>query len=147
MQPAAAAAASWCCAGEKKDAIDHWASEVRDLEKQIVKARKAVEQGPATSSYFVFFHRCRGTLRAGWSVCLPGCACSPKPFGGPACGSWISRAICWVGSCRLSQCMLGCQGRCMRHVRLTTLGSSPQSHGQQTADCCAHSLVARARCC
>ena len=102
---AAAAAASWCCAGMKKDAIDHWASEVRDLEKQIVKARKAVEQGPATSSYFVFFHRCRETLRAGWSVCLYGCACSPKPSGGAACGSWISRAICWVGICRLSQCM------------------------------------------
>ena len=89
------------CAGEKKDAIDHWASEVRDLEKQIVKARNAVEQGPATCSYFVFFHRCRGTLEACPSVCTFGCAVPavPSPPLRGACGSWTGMAICWVGIC------------------------------------------------
>ena len=38
-----------------QDAIDHWAGEVRQLEKDIVEQRRKVLQGDPTSSYFVFF--------------------------------------------------------------------------------------------
>ena len=42
-------------AGEMQDAVDHWAAQVRQLEKEIAKAREEVLMGEPTNAYFVFF--------------------------------------------------------------------------------------------
>ena len=42
-------------AGEEVDSIDYWAGQVRQLEHEIVDARRRALEGPPCASFFVFF--------------------------------------------------------------------------------------------
>ena len=42
-------------AGEEVDSIDYWAGQVRQLENEIVDARRCALEGPPCASFFVFF--------------------------------------------------------------------------------------------